>query len=287
MKMKKVILALPLIFLLPIFLCVSNEESQNVTNLTGSVSLTAYLDKSEARVGDTVMVNINLNNGLQDAIKNVKVGLVFVSNDLDVPQSEYSIESIESTHDFPLQLPIVIGERAQKGSTYSSQKVRACFDYSTTAYHDLGIGKEEVTKEFFSGDGPIKIYFDYLEDNWDTKYAKQKSFSFEIKNEGIGRVTTSNDINVLNDKIKEIEIEIPSENKFSVEGIPKGSIACSNAQGTWKCTIKNADLSLGNARYTMLLKTNSEIYGVYRIKVKVTYRYCIDSSNLPFTVMKE
>ncbi|MCW1296771.1 MAG: hypothetical protein OH319_03765 [Candidatus Parvarchaeota archaeon] len=294
--MKKTTIVITALLAILILGCI-NQKPTVKEGIEISVNLTLY---KLARGADTTLQAV-VTNYLDQSLYDVQAGIVkYVSSDITIPEENpQTIPEIRPKVPVRFYWTLHVTENAQENSEYN-QNVRVCFNYTTISYHDLLITPLTSNASIEKGQNvaPISLEFIGLEDAKSTKSLRSIPFTIVLSNKYKGR-PTSLGFNLLDDKIREFNIEIPSNDLFDAQASPalqsQWDFTCTKNEGTKVFYCKNGipiQLLLYGESYEARLpftlnnlkQASSDV--VLRIKANTTYTYCFDSPQITFQVIK-
>jgi hypothetical protein len=253
-----------------------------------------------ARGADTTLQAV-VTNYFDQSLFDVQAGVVkYVSSDITIPEDNPQvIPEIRPKVPVRFYWTLHVTENAQENSYYN-QNIRICFNYTTISYHDVLITPLSSNASIESGGNiaPISIEFIGLDEAKSTKSLRNVPFTVVLSNKYNGK-TTSLGFNLLDDKIREFVIEIPSNDLFEAQASPalqsQWNFNCEKNDETKVFICKNGvpiQLLLYGEKYEARLpftlanlkQPSSDV--ILRIKANSTYTYCFDSPQVTFKVIK-
>jgi len=292
------------------------------TGGAGEVPSTGILLKNELsselmQPGGTVLLRTSVNNFFDNELKDAEGKLIRSFGQLNIdPQQKQTIGTVQANPNATArtQWTLDVRESALDGTEFTN-KVRLCFQYEQTAWHELAVVNSfEIESAVNSGTetGPLKISFSGLE----TPYIKNEQvnskipISISIKNNYVGYVADNTGVDMSKDTIPYvdfIEVRIYDDNvsphfaviddftnPSSCETGFKDCFVCepghssTDGESYIKCTADDlsvfGDETFLGTKLDVITEAPYPEELIQTVEVTATYYYCVESSEFTLTV---
>lgn len=283
---------------------------QETTQSTG-VLVKNELSTEIMQPGGSVLLRSSVNNFFDNELREAMIKIVRSFGQLQVNgPNPASIGTVQANPNATsrFQWTLDVRETASSGTEFTN-KVRLCFKYNQTAWHELSlVNSFDIESEINSGTetGPLKITFAGLDSPYvyNEQVQSQIPISVSIKDdyEGfVGTISASRDeIPVLSDVVMRIyDNEVDGEaSHFNIiddftnpacgEGQTTGCFICSGYQpeGFIECRAKDlqvfGDETFIGTKLNVKQLVAEEL--IQLIEVMVSFDYCVESDDFTLTV---
>ncbi len=157
------------------------------------------LSSSKMQPGGSVLLRTSISNFFENELQDTIAKLVITYGDLTVvPQGIVKIGTVQANPNATsrTQWTISLSKDAKPGTVYTN-KVRVCFKYNQTAWHEIALVNSfdiNITPQYASETGPLAITFSGLESSYiqNDQIKSQIPINIGIRNNYKGRIGTIN-----------------------------------------------------------------------------------------------
>ncbi len=202
---------LSLVFIVLLAGCTNPNNVQQ----SSGVLISNELSSEQMQPGGAVQLRTSINNFFDNELRNVKVKLIRSFGQLDIsPSAPQSIGVIQANPNATARTSwtMVVKRTASPGTVFSN-KVRMCFDYNQTAWHEVAL-VNSFRKDFEvnggSDTGPLMITFAGLDNPfiYNDDIHSQIPISISIRNNYNGYVGTIDSSQDIIQNITRIDVRI-------------------------------------------------------------------------------